>query len=263
MKLLLLLLLISPFSYALTGLEIMQKVDARDDGHSVISTMNMLLIDKQGKKRNRQMQTFSLDIDDNTEHRAIFFRAPVDVKNTAFLTYDYQDDDKDDDQWLYLPALKKTKRIPASDKDASFMGSDFSYSDMTDRILSDYTYKILKTSFIKRKTGKVKVWLIEITAKSQKTIDETGYSKSVVYVRQDNFMVTRAKLTLQKTNRFKYLDVRKIKKINGVWVAIQTSMTSKQGKRTTHKTLLTQSNIQINAKVSPEIFSIRTIEKGL
>lgn len=113
--------------------DIMEKVDARDDGASMASTMQMTLIDKNGKQRIRQMRTYSKDIDANTEHKTIFFLSPSDVKNTAFLTYDYSDDDKDDDQWMYLPALKKTKRIPASDKDSAFMGSDFSYADMTDK----------------------------------------------------------------------------------------------------------------------------------
>jgi hypothetical protein len=77
------------------------------------------------------MRTFSKDINKNTEHKSVFFLTPSDVKNTAFLTFDYSGNDKDDDQWMYLPALKKTKRIPASDKDGAFMGSDFSYADMT------------------------------------------------------------------------------------------------------------------------------------
>ncbi|MCH9711516.1 MAG: outer membrane lipoprotein-sorting protein, partial [Proteobacteria bacterium] len=101
---------------------IMDKADARDDGASMVSTMQMMLIDKNNKQRIRQMRTFSKDIDANTEYKTIFFLSPSDVKNTAFLTYDYSGDDKDDDQWMYLPALKKTKRIPASDKDAAFMG---------------------------------------------------------------------------------------------------------------------------------------------
>lgn len=250
-------------SYALSGLEIMQKVEDRDDGQSMKSIMTMVLIDKNNKKRIRKMQTYSIDIDKNTEHRAIFFLSPTDVRRTAFLTFDYKEENKDDDQWMFLPALKKTKRIPSSDKDGSFMGSDFSYADMTDRIVNDYSYKILKESNIKRKNGVVKVWQIESIPKSQKTIDETGYTKSIAFVRQDNFMVVRAKMYLKKTGKVKYMDVRKIEKINNIWVAIQTSMTTKFGKQTMHKTLLTQSDITINTEIDKDIFTIRSIEKGL
>ncbi len=84
--------------------EVMEKVDARDDGDSMISTMQMTLIDKKGKKRSRQLRTYSKDIDTNTEHKTIFFYRPVMLKIRLFLTYDYSGDDKDDDQWMYLPA---------------------------------------------------------------------------------------------------------------------------------------------------------------
>ena len=208
------------------------------------------------------MKTFSKDIGDD-EKKLIFFLSPSDVKNTAFLTFDYKDDKKDDDQWLYLPALHKTKRIPASDKDSSFMGSDFSYSDMTEPNLDDYNFKILKESFVKRKSGKEKVWQIEVTPKTQEVIDETGYLKSIAYVRQDNFMITRAKYFLKKAGRIKYMDVKKVEKIDGIDVATITTMTTKKGKRTIHKTILIQKNVKMNQNLKENMFSVRTIEKGL
>ena len=179
------------------------------------------------------------------------------------MTYDYSGDDKDDDQWMYLPALKKTKRIPASDKDAAFMGSDFSYSDMTDNELDDYSYKLLGESTIKRAQGDEKVWKIEALPVNQAVIDETGYTKSVLYVRQDNYVLTRAKFYLKKASRIKYMDVQAIEKIDGIWVAMQTKMTTKQGKQTLHKTILTNSSVEINKAIDDDMFTIRTIEKGL
>ena len=261
-KLLLIASLGSSLLFAQSGLEIMQKVLDRDDGDNIITNMQMQLIDKNGHKRVRDMKTFSKDIGED-EKKLIFFLSPSDVKNTAFLTFDYKDDAKDDDQWLYLPALNKTKRIPASDKDSSFMGSDFSYSDMTEPVLSDYTFKILKESSIKRKTGKVKVWLVESTPKTQETIDETGYTKSIAYVRQDNYMLVRAKFYLKKANRVKYMDVKKIEKIDGIDVATITTMITKQGKRTLHKTILIQSDVKMNQDLKEDMFTTRTIEKGL
>ena len=115
---------------------IMEKVDARDDGDNQTSEMEMVLIDKQDKERVRRLAIFSKDKGEDTL-RLMFFLEPADVKDTAFLTWDFDDPDKDDDQWLYLPALRKTKRIASSDKDGSFMGSDLNYSDMTDRNLED------------------------------------------------------------------------------------------------------------------------------
>ena len=261
-KLLFTLSLGSSLLFAQTGLEIMQKVIDRDDGDNIITNMQMQLIDKSGHKRVRDMKTFSKDIGDD-EKKLIFFLSPSDVKNTAFLTYDYKDDAKDDDQWLYLPALNKTKRIPASDKDSSFMGSDFSYSDMTEPILSDYTFKILKESVVKRKSGNLKVWVVEVTPKNQEVIDETGYLKSIAYIRKDNYMVTRAKYYLKKAGRIKYMDVKKVEKVDGIDVATITTMTTKKGRRSIHKTILIQSDVKMNQNLKENIFSVRTIEKGI
>ncbi len=123
--------------FALSGREIMEKVNARDEGDRSKGEMEMILIDKKGKKRIRKLKTFGRkNGKDNLS--LMFFLSPADVKNTGFLTYDYNESGKDDDQWLYLPALRKTKRIVAGDKSGSFMGSDLNYSDMTTQDLDLY-----------------------------------------------------------------------------------------------------------------------------
>jgi hypothetical protein len=143
------------------------------------------------------------------------------------------------------------------------MGSDFSYFDMTEPVLSDFTFKILKESVVKRKSGKLKVWQIEITPKNDEVMNETGYTKSVAYVRQDNFMITRAKYYLKKAGRVKYMDIKKVTKIDGIDVATITTMTTKKGRRTLHKTVLIQSDVKMNQNLKESMFSVRTIEKGL
>ncbi|HHS92136.1 MAG TPA: outer membrane lipoprotein-sorting protein, partial [Campylobacterales bacterium] len=153
---------------------IMEKVDARDDGQTLEQDMLMVLIDKNGNERTRDLKSYAKDFGED-EHRTLFFKSPSDVKNTAFLTYDYDDSAKDDDQWLYLPALKKVKRIPSADKSSSFMGSDFSYFDMTDRDLEDYDFRLLKET----KVYGHDAWMIESTPRNQKVIDESGYEKSI------------------------------------------------------------------------------------
>ena len=85
---------------------IMEKVDARDDGDNQTSDMEMILIDKNDKQRARTIKTFGKDKGED-KLKLMFFLEPADVKDTAFLTYDYDDPEKDDDQWMYLPALRK------------------------------------------------------------------------------------------------------------------------------------------------------------
>ncbi len=237
--------------------EIAQKVSDRDDGKSIIADMTMTLIDKNGKKRVRSIKRFSKDFGED-EHRILFFKSPADVKDTAFLIYDYADANKDDDQWLYLPALKKVKRIPTTDKSSAFMGSDFSYYDMTDRDVDDFSYKILKHVKVR---GKDTI-MMQSTPKNQKVIDESGYTKTIGLIREDIDIVVRS-IAFMKNGRKKYLDVTKMHEINGIWVIDEMMMTTKKGKSTVHKTILNFDNIQVNSEVKDEMFSTRRLEKGL
>ena len=244
--------------FAITADEIAKQVDERDDGDKSISTMDMVLIDKHGKQRIRRMKNFSMDKGEDTQS-IIFFLSPADVKNTAFLTYDYAVSDKDDDQWLYLPALKKTKRIASSDKSSSFMGSDFTYSDMTSRDIEDYSYRIAKESTVREH----KVWVMESIPKTQKTIDETGYTKSYMFVRQDNFVVVRALHILTDGGKKKYMDVKQLQQIDGIWVATEIEMKTTKDKLTLHKTILKIQDVQFNQDLDDSFFTVRRIEKGL
>ncbi len=237
---------------------IMEKVDARDDGDNQTSDMEMILIDKNKKQRIRKIASFSKDRGEDTL-RLMFFLEPADVKDTAFLTWDYDDPDKDDDQWLYLPALRKTKRIASSDKSGSFMGSDLNYSDMTDRNLEDYDFTLKKEMDVKG----VKTWLIESIPRSKKVIKETGYKKSLIFVRQDNYVVIRAVNWVKDGGYLKYVDVRRLELIDGIWVATETHVTKKKNKKTAHKTILKFNNVNFNQKLDFELFTVRRMEKGL
>ncbi len=243
---------------AMSAREIMQAVDDRDDGDNRVSDMKMVLIDKNGSERIRTIRSFEKDKGEDNQ-RIMFFLSPADVEDTAFLTYDYDAYDKDDDQWLYLPALRKTKRIASSDKSGSFMGSDFNYSDMTRKNLDAYDFKILKEDDVRGN----KVWLIEALPKTRKEIEESGYTKSIVFVRQDNFVVVRAVHWVNEGNRLKYQDISRLEQIEGVWTVLEMSMTTKKGQTTLHKTELSFDNVKYNQELGEEMFSIRRLEKGL
>ncbi len=236
---------------------IMEKVDARDDGKTLEQDMTMILIDKNGKKRTRQLHTYSKDFGKD-EHQILFFKSPADVKNTAFLTYDYDNANKDDDQWLYLPALKKVKRIPSADKSSSFMGSDFSYFDMTDRDLEDYDFKLLKETEVRGHP----VWMIQALPRNKKVVKESGYTKTIGLVRKDNNVVVRS-IGFMKNGKKKYMDIKKLHKQGGVWLPDEITMTTKKGKNTIHKTILKFKNIKLNKPISDNMFTTRRLEKGL
>ena len=247
-----------PVLAEMSAREIMQAVDDREDGDNKASDMKMVLIDKNGDTRTREIRSFDKDKGEDNQ-RIMFFLSPADVKDTAFLTYDYDAYEKDDDQWLYLPALRKSKRIASSDKSGSFMGSDFSYSDMTRKNLDAYDFTIMKQGEVRGH----KVWQIQSVPKTDEEIKETGYTKSIAFVRQDNFVVVRALHWVKEGKRLKYLDVTKLEEIDGVWTVLEMNMTTKKGKNTLHKTQLSFSNVKYNQPLDEQMFTLRRLEKGL
>ncbi|MEE3326576.1 MAG: outer membrane lipoprotein-sorting protein, partial [Myxococcota bacterium] len=192
-----------------TGRQIMQWVNDREDGDNETSRMEMVLIDKSGNQRVRRMKSSRKDAGPD-RMSLLFFVAPADVKNTGFLSYDYIDVERDDDQWLYLPALKKTKRIAGGDRGGSFMGSDFTYSDMSKPALDRYTYTLMKEV---TQDG-VELWQVEAIP-NEKEAKETGYTRSINFIRKDNHMLVRSVSFLKKGKRLKYFSVEKLEEIDG------------------------------------------------
>jgi hypothetical protein len=158
-----------------------------------------------------------------------------------------------------LPELQKVKRIASSDKSSSFMGSDFTYSDMTSRNVEDYTYKIMKEPVV----GGHKTWQLLVIPKSEKVIEETGYTKSIVFVRQDNFVIIQALNYIKVGSKLKYMKVTGLKKIDGIWTTTKIQMVTKKGKKTLHKTIFEFSDIKYNQDLKEEFFTTRTMQRGL
>ena len=235
---------------------IMEKVDDRDDGDNYSADMRMVLIDKNGNQRVRNIQSYRKDFGEDS-HRIMFFQSPADVQGTGFLTYDYDDESQDDDQWLYLPALRKTKRIANQDKSGSFMGSDFNFSDMTSRNLEDYDFKLLQETTL----NEHKLWVIEALPRSEEIIDETGYKRAMLLVRQDNYVVVRGIYWTDQGNKQKYMDMTGLEVIDGIWTPTEMTMTTKRGKQVRHKTVLNFSNIRYNQPLDENLFTIRRLEQ--
>lgn len=254
------LLIATPLAVSaeLSAREIVDRADNRDDGDRRSAQMEMVLIDRHGNRRERAIRSFDRDQGEDRQ-RIMFFLEPADVTDTAFLTYDYGGPKRDDDQWLYLPALHKSKRIASSDRSGAFMGSDFNYSDMTRRDLDAYQFRILKTDQVRG----APVWLIERVPTSEQEIAESGYTKSLLFIRQDNFVMVRAVHWSSEGSRIKYQDVTGLELIDGIWTITEMSMTSKRGRETEHRTELRWSDVRYNQPLAAEMFTVRQLEKGL
>ena len=137
-------LLIAGALFAETGYDIMKKADEVAEPKTSSSTATLTIHSKKGSDRIREVIMKSKDYGDVAKS-VIVFTTPKDVAGTGYLTFDYEEEDKDSDNWLYMPAMKKTRRIASSgsESEGSFMGTDFTYQDMGDRSLNKYTYNLL------------------------------------------------------------------------------------------------------------------------
>lgn len=244
--------------FAQTPEEIMKKVWELDRGTGAVAQMTMKLISESGQERIRSIKSYWNDYNDHLKTIRIF-TAPADVKGTALLIYDFDSPSMDDDQWLYLPSLKKVKRIPSANKKESFMGSDFNYSDMTLFNLEDYTFELTGEADVEGN----KTWVIRSIPKNEKVAEETGYSKAVRFIRKDNFVPVRAVLWVNNQKVVKYLEVTKLELIGTVWVRREMIMTSKLDKRILHQTKLIYDSIEFNQKLDENIFNKSSLESDL
>jgi hypothetical protein len=130
---------------------------------------------------------------------------------------------------------------------------------MTDRKLDYYDYTLMKETDV----DGVPVWQIESIPNNEKEIKETGYTKSVSFVRQDNYVVIRAVNWVKKGKRLKYFDVKKLEQIDGIWVPTEMHMTTKKGKTTVHKTVIVAHDVRFNQDLDEDLFTVRKLEKGL
>ncbi|AVM52505.1 outer membrane lipoprotein-sorting protein [Bacteroides zoogleoformans] len=239
---------------AQTGREIAQKVKDRPDGYTRQSELTMKLVNKRGAVRERKLISYSIDVGKEKKDRKsiMFFQYPGDVKGTGFLTWDYDDPNKDDDKWLYLPAMKKTRRISGSSaKQDYFMGSDFTYDDMGSRNVDEDTHKLLGEETI----GGYKCWKLESTPKDKRDI----YSKKTALIRQDCLIPVRVEFYDKIGKLHRRLEISDIAKVEGFWTARKMHMTNVQ---TEHQTILEIKNPKYNIPIEETGFNVTTLEKG-
>ncbi|MDT8376112.1 MAG: outer membrane lipoprotein-sorting protein [Mariprofundaceae bacterium] len=249
--------LLAPPAYGAepTGLDIMKRVDARDDGDDLIQKMKQRLVDRRGSVREREM--ISLRKDYGRDNKSItYFLAPSNVRDTALLTWDYDGIEKDDDQWLYLPALKKVRRISSSDRGDYFMGTDFTFEDIKQTPeLEDYHWKLTGSDSIDGHD----VWVVEGEPRSDELKKNLGYSSTRYYIRKDINMYIRVDFWDRKGQELKHLVSEEIRQIDGIWTAMKGTMTNVQ---TGHRTELTFSDHHYNSGLSDREFSERMLKRG-
>lgn len=240
--------------------KIMAAVQNRTEGDKVKGRMVMTIADGAGRERSRSLTTRTL-LFEGGKRQIIVFDDPADVKGTGLLSTDYDDGDKDDDQWLYLPSLHKSTRISSSDKSGSFMGTAFSYADMTEQDPKHWDYSILQASV---KVGEDDCWIIEAKPKTEKAAKETGYLKTQIAVSKSKLMPLRVKAWVVKGKKIKEIAFDDIRQVEGIWVAHTLTARILKGDELDLSTVIKFADLTFNnADVGEDLFSQRQLEKGL
>ena len=241
-----------------SGMEIARKTDERDDGANVSRKLTMELIDKRGKSRIRETRAFRKYFGEE-RRTAIFYETPSNVKGTAFLVYDYPNADVNDDQWLYLPALRKTRRISASNRGDYFLGTDFTYEDIkleSKLSVEDYNFQTIGKEVIDGH----EVYVVEGTPVDAKTAKELGYSKTKAWVDTKNWMIRKGEFWDVAGNHLKTTYIKDIRLVQNIWTGHTVEI---ENHKTRHKTKFTFSEVDYTTVIDDDFFTQQTLVRGI
>jgi hypothetical protein len=219
------LLLLSPFvcpaqTPAEKGRAIAEEADRRYCGYGDSTAhLRMVLRNRQGQVSERDLRVRSLEAADGTRSLCLF-DSPADVKQTILLTHTHKT--QADDQWLYLPALKRVRRIAAQNKSGSFVGSEFSYEDIATHVMEKYTYQWLRDE----------VWdgqdcyVIERRPTDPR---ESGYLRQIVWIDKEEYRTLKVDYYDRKDSLLKTLTFREYRKyLDKFWRSHDMSIVNHQ-----------------------------------
>lgn len=233
------------------GLELATYLDGTSKGYGGDSSeMEMILIDAYGKQVTRQMIGKTIEGDETTK-TLLEFTLPKDVRGTKLLTWSH--DKKDDDQWIYLPALKRVKRITSSTRSGSFMGSEFTYEDLTNQTLNNFNYELLG----EEKFNGEPVWKLQRVSKKK-----SGYTKEISYISKSKEVALKVDYYGRQKDLLKVATFEGFKQLaaNGkkFWRAEKVIMVNKKTKKQSH---FVWKKRKLGAKFKSKVFKKRSLKK--
>lgn len=233
------------------GIEIAKAADAYDQGFgSSVTKLTMILTNKQGQKSTRYMKNQTLELTEDGDKSLIVFDSPRDVKGTATLTYTHKVGS--DDQWLYLPALKRVKRISSNNKSGPFMGSEFAYEDLSSQEVEKYTYKFI---------GEEEVNGVQAFVVERDPVDpKSGYARQVVWYNKENYRLEKTDFYDRKNALLKTLTYGKYQVYkNKHWRAGEMIMVNHQ---TGKQTQLIFENYRFDLNLTGKDFSQNSLKRA-
>ncbi len=232
------------------GLWVAQQVEKANDGFiNQVANVEMVLLNKHGQKSIRKMKIKTLEVKNDGDKSLTTFKSPRDVKGTSFLSFSHTN--KADDQWLYLPALKRVKRISSNNKSGPFMGSEFAYEDISSQEVDKYTYKYVKAQKVENVDGHV----IE-----RYPVDEnSGYTKQIVLVDSKEWRIQKVDFYDRKDSHLKTLEYLGYNKYtNGKWRPNEMFMTNHQSGKSTR---LIWKDYKFKQNISTKDFSKNALKR--
>jgi len=237
--------------------DIIAQVNSRDDGQQVTRKLTMELIDRRGKSRVRETIAYRRYYGEE-KRTVLFYQSPTNVKGTGFLTYDYPDADTDDDQWLYLPALRKVRRISAANRGDYFLGTDLTYEDIKkeSRIAAeDYTFVTLGTEEV---DGHL-TYIVEGIPVDSQTADELGYGRVQWRIDPEIWMSRKTEMWDINGNALKTVRNENIEDVQGIWTSMRlTAVNHKTG----HSTVFIFADVDYRTPVDDSMFEQRALRRG-
>ena len=205
MRRLLLTLLIALLPFELSavsaearGLALFTAADQRDRGWGDgRAELEMILRNREGQESHRSLRIDTLEVSGDGDQSLTVFDAPRDIKGTAFLSYTHAL--QADDQWLYLPALKRVKRIASNNKSGPFVGSEFAYEDITSQEVEKFTYKYLRDE----RLGARQAFVVE----AYPAYENSGYTRQIIWLDQQMYQPLRVEYFDRKNTPLKILDI--------------------------------------------------------
>jgi len=236
--------------FALTGRDIMQKVKDTNNANSTHSLIKLQLIDKNNSVSSRIIEMFETKNSKGESLSLIIFHSPASVKNTRFLSIENKG--RDNDQWIYLPALKRVRRIAASEGNKPFMGTDLTYNDMGSRNIDDDIYTLTGEKNFNGRNCYIVESVPKNTGKSQ-------YSKRISWIDKERTILLKMQMYDKEGKFIKAMLMENIKTIQGHWTPLKTSMENVQ---THHKTIITITKLMYDEKLPSGIFTTRFLQTG-
>jgi len=218
---------------------------------SMSANINLTITEKSGASRFRTISMTTKSFPDGMEKRFIKFIEPADVRGTAMLVVDNKS--TQDEMWIYLPALKKTRRIVSREKGRSFMSSEFSNADMSSPTLADFINRHTSESGLNNQ------WIIESVPVNEDKADEYGYSKKISYINMNNYQIQKMEFYNFDNELFKIIEIRSIYPLpDGKFIVKNMVANNVVTKRTSEIIL---NNIAEGTKVDDSYFSLKNLTR--